>query len=131
MADQYLTHDDYNVMGGILSKPEFENQEFAARKEIDKETHKRIVIENDEANVSDDVLETLKRLVFALISQELLGSVMGRKTTSESNGRRSASYTDDKGEAERLIRTYLAGEVNKDGVQLISPSIQVARVLRT
>ena len=126
----FLTFDDYQTMGGKLPEIEFSGQEFAARKKIESLTYKRIVIKDDEANVSDDVLETLRRLVFALIEQRLLGNIRGRKTISESNDGRSVSYADDKNSAENLIRMYLANEVNEDGVLLISPSIQTARVLR-
>ena len=126
----YLTFTDYQEMGGKLPKTDFESQEFAARKKIEAITYKRIIIKDDEANVSDDVLETLQRLVFALIERQLLGNVRGRRTIAESNDGRSVSYADDKGSAEALIRTYLEHETTVDGVLLISPSIQTARVLR-
>ena len=126
MAEQYLTHADYQTMGGKLDAVSFTRKEFAARAAIDKVTNGRI-----QNGVSADVIEKLKFLVLELIEQNMVGTMKGRKRSSESNNGLSVSYADDKGEAENLIRTYLANEQTTDGVLLINPSIMTARVLRT
>ena len=123
---EYLTFDDYTAMGGKLDEVSFTRKEFAARAAIDKATHGRI-----QNGVSDDTAEKLKFLVLELIEQNMVGTMKGRKRSSESNNGLSVSYADDKGEAENLIRTYLANEQTTDGVPLINPSIMTARVLRT
>ena len=122
----YLIHDDYKTMGGTLDIQGFTRKEFAARAMIDRITNGRI-----QNGIEDSTAEKLRFLVLELIEQSLLGNMKGRERSSESGVTGSVSYVDDKNAAERLIRTYLAGEANKDGVPLIPPSIQTAKVLRT
>ena len=126
MTDQYLTHERYKELGGELSVLDFNRKEFTARKKIDAVTHGRIRL-----GISDETKETIEMLILELIKQNMVGTMKGRKRSSESNNGLSVSYADDKGEAENLIRTYLANEQTTDGVPLINPSIMTARVLRT
>jgi hypothetical protein len=121
----YLTFTDYQSMGGQLEKLDFENMEFNARKKIEAVTQGRVKYVGDDYD-----WETIKRLIVRLIEQGLLGTVRGRKKTSEGNDGKSVSYADDKGSAEALIREYLANEYTEKGVPLIAPSIQFAQVVR-
>jgi len=98
----YLQFTEYQSLGGDLEQPEFNRQEFAARKEIDFYTFNRL-------REIDPIPENLKMCVLELIQRGFCGSLDGQDFISQGSGKLSGTKESIKGRAAELIRKYLDG----------------------
>lgn len=109
----YLTFSDYIDMGGTLTEAAYTRLEYKARRLIDAYTFNRV-------KALTETPESVKMLSFELIC---LGEQdeEGGQIASVGNDGLSISYTavDSKEQAESLIRSYLAGEVDAEGTPLL------------
>lgn len=118
----YLTYAEYMAYGGTLTSVEFSALEFRARKRVDYLTDSRV---RDMAEVP----EAVKRCIYALIDVDaaagLQGQIHNPTVTSFSTDGYSESYGKAVGAADaeagmqRLIGTYLYGELDDDGIPLL------------
>jgi hypothetical protein len=104
----YLSFADYKSLGGNLEQPEFNRQEYAARKEIDFNTYNRL-------QGIDPIPENLKMCTLELIQRGFCGSLDGQDFISQGSGKLSGTKESIKGRAAELIRKYLDG-MTVDGV---------------
>lgn len=113
----YLTFDEYEEMGGALDETAFDRLAFAADREIDAETFGRLI------GVTT-VPEAVKQLVYALVQLDVASDMTQAPVASETVGSWSKSYKDRTAdeyaeERQRLIRTYLFGLEDANGVPLL------------
>jgi len=116
----YLTFSDYIDMGGTLTEAAYTRLEYKARRLIDAYTLNRV-------KALTETPESVKMLSFELIC---LGEQdeEGGQIASVGNDGLSISYTavDSKEQAESLIRSYLAGEVDADGTPLLFRGVEAS-----
>ena len=63
-SGQYLTYDEYIVLGGTLDQTPFNLLEYEARKEIDKETFGRLInLEKQSKNTKICVFQLINLLI--------------------------------------------------------------------
>lgn len=109
----YLTYNDYTDMGGTLSEAAYTRLEYKARRLVDTYTFDRV-------KALEPTPESVKMLMFELVA---LGDQddNGGPVSSVSNDGYSKSYVvaDNSTKAENLIRSYLAGEVDMEGMPLL------------
>lgn len=129
----YLTHTEYNKMGGTLDESTFTDFAFEAESIINWYTFNRLT---KETSVSDNV----KRLVFRLIGliqlsqkaqslgQDVQTGMVSGAIASQSNDGFSTSYNVltaseavkiSDSEVKRLVHQYLGAEVNSLGHRLL------------
>ncbi len=118
----YLTYEEYAGMGGGADAADFERLEAMARRMIDRATHNRLA---GEVPVRDAV----KRCAYALIentrAEEALEEIAaGREIASMSNDGVSVTFSGESGAGtrtrqERILRTWLDGELSARGVNLM------------
>jgi len=105
---KYLEYAKYQELGGELDELDFNRQEFAAGKEIDFNTFKRL-------QGIDPVPENLQMCVLELIERGFCGSLDGQDFISQGSGKLSGTKEERKGRAAELIRKYLDG-MTVDGI---------------
>ena len=87
---QYLTYNEYQLLGGTLAETPFNIAEFYSRKEIDLRTQKRL-------NGVQEIPEEVKLCVYNLINllNKYQNLTFNPNITSESVGDYSVTYIDD------------------------------------
>lgn len=111
-SGQYLTYDEFQVLGGTLDQNAFNLLEYEARKIIDHNTFGRLVGLNN-------IPEEVKLCEFALI--RYCNEANKGNITSESVGSYSVSYADktiQDNAKNGILRDYLVN-VKVDGVPLL------------
>lgn len=118
----YLTYAEYQSYGGTLSQSAFTPLEFKARKRIDYVTDSRV---QDMQTVPDAV----KLCAFGLINLEQSVGVEKQVTNPVVTSFSTDGYSENYGnvlsieqadkEMNKLVRTYLYGENNDEGIPLL------------
>ena len=122
MHDQYLTYEEYQNYGGTMSSADFTLFEFRARKRIDYLTDMRV-------QAMQTVPEAVKLAIMAIIpidqkagaEAQAAPAVSSFNTDgySESYGSRSMSVKDAEASMNEIVRNYLYGEKDDEGVPLL------------
>ena len=126
-SGQYLTYEEYNLLGGTLSEMPFNILEFEARKKIDNRTQNRI-------NNMKDKPQEVKLCVNAMINtlvQYVVDSSKGinKNVASENIDGYSVSYItgsqvqdaikSKKSELEDIMQTYLGDIRTRDNIPVL------------
>ena len=126
-SGQYLTYEEYNLLGGTLSEMPFNILEFEARKKIDNRTQNRI-------NNMKDKPQEVKLCVNAMINtlvQYVVDNSKGinKNIASESIDGYSVSFItgsqvqeaikSKKSELEDIMQTYLGNVRTSDNIPVL------------
>lgn len=122
MNDTYLTYSEYRERGGTLSPADFMQQEYDARKRIDRWTDMRV--RYMEA-VPEDVKLCMMRLITIGAAAGAEAQISNPTITSYTNDGYSESYghalsaEDADAAMNQIIQTGLYGVLNDHGVPLL------------
>ena len=126
-SGQYLTYEEYNLLGGTLSEMPFNILEFEARKKIDNRTQNRIKHMDNKPN---EVKLCTNAMINTLV-QYVVDSSKGinKNVTSESIDGYSVSYItgsqvqeaikSKKSELEEIMQTYLGDIRTNDNIPVL------------
>ena len=112
----YITYEEYQKLGGGLDETAFNIYGYEAEAKVNAETHGRIDLQN--------VTEPVKRCIARLADLMAQADISDDKVTSWSNDGvseniKDVSVQDYEDKINRIIRDYLANEVDADGVPLL------------
>lgn len=118
----YLTYDEYTDLGGTLDEADFTLAEFKARKRVDYLTDSRV-------QAMASIPEAVKLCIMAIIKIEAAAGAEAQVTNPVVTSFNTDGYSESYGKAmsaedaekamNKLVRTYLAGEVDDYGVPLL------------
>jgi len=127
----YLTYNEYKAYGGILPAEAFTVLELKCRKRIDRLTDCRVAPMVEDVGVP----EAVKVCMVALIGMEskvgAVAQVESPVVTSFSTDGYSEHYGNVPGgvaadaQMDRLVKQYLFGELDKNGVPLLYRGVNV------
>ena len=110
----FITYEEYKNMGGGLDEAAFNLYAYEAERKIYTATHGRV----------KTATEAIKRCITRLISILAKSDIAADKVTSFSNDGvsqsiKDVSASDYSAAVDNIIREYLSGEVDKNGVPLL------------
>ena len=122
MNATYLTYSEYTEAGGTLSPADFMQQEYDARKRIDRWTDMRVQYMNE---VPADVKLCMLRLIAIGSASGAEAQISNPTVTSFSNDGYTETYghamsaEDASAAMDQIIQTGLYGVLNDHGVPLL------------
>jgi hypothetical protein len=86
---------------------------------IDTASFNRLRAFFDDLATDDRLRVKIEYLVFELVEKKLIGALDGENVVSEANKSFSRTYESNQGKAENVIRDYLLGENDHNGIPLL------------
>lgn len=126
-SGQYLTYEEYNLLGGTLSEMPFNILEFEARKKIDNRTQNRIKYMDNKPN---EVKLCTNAMINTLVQYAVDSSKgINKNVASESIDGYSVSFItgsqvqeaikSKKSELEDIMQTYLGDIRTRDNIPVL------------
>lgn len=130
----YLTYDEYTELGGTLNEADFTLAEFKARKRVDYLTDSRVA-------AMSEVPEAVKLCIMAIMKAEALVGTEAQIQSPVATSFNTDGYSESYGNAlsvedaetslNKLVKSYLTGEVDDYGVPLLYRGLNAPQYFMT